>query len=171
MLAVQFLYQQEFHPESDDLEEDWLCFTEELKPPAKAAEFGRMLVRGVMKNLPDFNARLVRMLENWDLKRVGLVEKNILRLALFELLHRPDIPPVVALNEAVELAKELSGDDAGKFVNGLLDRVLKTLNRPLRAPVGGKDKSKPKVPHAEPAPPAPPAPPADPNAFQHFDED
>jgi N utilization substance protein B len=138
MLAVQFLYQREFHPESESADADYRVFTEELKPERKAAEFGRVLMLGVVKHQPEFDALIVRLLENWDFKRVGLVERNILRLALFELHYRNDIPPVVTLNEAVEIAKELSGDEAGRFVNGLLDRVMKSLQRPLRTATGRK---------------------------------
>jgi N utilization substance protein B len=72
--------------------------------------------------------------ENWDFKRIAVVDRNILRLAIYELLFRDDIPPVVSINEAIELAKRFSTEDSSKFVNGILDRVKKDLSRPLRSP-------------------------------------
>ena len=60
------------------------------------------------------------------------VDRNILRLAVYEMLHREDIPPVVSINEAVDIAKKFSTDDSGKFVNGILDKVISQLDRPAR---------------------------------------
>jgi N utilization substance protein B len=66
---------------------------------------------------------------------MGAVDRNVMRLALFEMNFCPDIPPVVSINEAIELAKELSSDESGKFVNGILDRARKEVDRPARASV------------------------------------
>jgi N utilization substance protein B len=140
MLAVQFLFQREFHPDDKDLDKALSFFFEETKAAKAAAEFARVLVRGVVAHQVESDEKLVLISENWDLKRIGIVERNILRLALFELNHRPDIPPVVTVNEAVVLAKELSSEESGKFVNGLLDRVMKTLDRPLRVSAGKASK-------------------------------
>jgi N utilization substance protein B len=68
-------------------------------------------------------------LENWDLGRVALVDKNILRFALAELLYFADVPPAVIINEAIEIARRFSTDDAGRFVNGLLDRFAREHRR------------------------------------------
>ena len=62
------------------------------------------------------------------------VDRNILRIALYEINYRPDIPPVVAVNEALDITKELSSEESAKFVNGILDRALKDVDRPLRSP-------------------------------------
>jgi N utilization substance protein B len=70
---------------------------------------------------------------------MGAVDRNVMRIALFEMMHRPDIPPVVSINEAVDLAKELSSEESGRFVNGVLDRARKDLDRPARAPAGRSD--------------------------------
>jgi transcription antitermination protein NusB len=63
------------------------------------------------------------------------VDRNVLRLAIYEMLYRDDIPPVVSINEAIELAKAYGGADSGRFVNGILDRIRKDLDRPAREPV------------------------------------
>lgn len=66
---------------------------------------------------------------------MAIVDRNVLRLAIFEMLHRDDIPPIVSINEAVDIAKKFSTDDSGKFVNGILDKVRGELMRPARATV------------------------------------
>ena len=70
--------------------------------------------------------------KNWDFHRIAAVDRNIMRLAIFEMLHREDIPPVVSINEAVDIAKKFSTEDSGKFVNGILDKVRSQLMRPAR---------------------------------------
>jgi N utilization substance protein B len=69
---------------------------------------------------------------NWELHRMAAVDRNILRLAIYEMLYREDIPPVVSINEAVDVAKKFSTQDSGKFVNGILDKVKSELMRPGR---------------------------------------
>ena len=70
--------------------------------------------------------------ENGDVKRMARVDRNILRIAIYEMKFRDDIPPVVSINEAVDIARDFSGAGSGKFVNGILDRISKNLGRPLR---------------------------------------
>ncbi len=102
--------------------------------PAKPAvrEFAQPLIDGMVAHLPEIDERIRRYCENFDLKRLAPVDRNVLRLAIFEMLHRNDIPPVVSINEAIELAKMFGGPDSGRFVNGVLDRVKGDLSRPLR---------------------------------------
>ncbi|MBM3253318.1 MAG: transcription antitermination factor NusB, partial [Candidatus Omnitrophica bacterium] len=83
------------------------------------------LVEGTIKNLDNIDSVVSRYATNWRLKRMAVVDRNILRLATYELLYLEDIPPKVAINEAVELAKKFGDSDSGKFVNGVLDRILK----------------------------------------------
>ncbi len=89
-------------------------------------------IDGVSLKLEALDKEIKRNSENWDMHRMGGVDRNVLRLAFYELLHCPDVPPVVAVNEAVQLAKELSSEESGKFVNGILDNVMRKLDRPLR---------------------------------------
>ena len=70
--------------------------------------------------------------QHWELHRIAAVDRNVMRLAIFEMLHRDDIPPVVSINEAVDIAKKFSTQDSGKFVNGILDKVKGELMRPAR---------------------------------------
>jgi N utilization substance protein B len=89
--------------------------------------FLEALVMGVSEHRAEIDEKLTQLSRNWRVERIARVERNILRLALFELEHRPDIPARVALNEAIELAKAFGAADAPAFVNGLLDSALHQL--------------------------------------------
>lgn len=130
LLAVQFLFQREFN--TGDLAEALTLFWEGRKTGDKVRAFAEELIRGVETRLGELDDTLKTYAENWDINRMAVVDRNILRVGLFEMRHRPDIPPVVSINEAVELAKEFSGLEAGRFVNGILDRASKDLLRPAR---------------------------------------
>lgn len=86
-------------------------------------EFALAIVRGVHRHREELDGLIGVHARDWRLERMPLVDRNVLRIGLYELLHDPDVPPAVAIDEAVELAKELSTDDSGRFVNGILARV------------------------------------------------
>jgi N utilization substance protein B len=86
----------------------------------------------MIAHLPEIDDRVRRYCENYEFHRISAVDRNVLRLAIYEMLFRDDIPPVVSINEAIELAKMFGGPDSGRFVNGILDRVKDDLSRPLR---------------------------------------
>jgi transcription antitermination factor NusB len=86
----------------------------------------------MLAHLPEIDDKIKRYTENYDIQRLSPVDRNVLRLAIYEMLYREDIPPVVSINEAIELAKTFGGSDSGRFVNGILDRVKDDLSRPLR---------------------------------------
>jgi N utilization substance protein B len=94
--------------------------------------FADPLIRGTIEHRAAIDAEIMKHAKNWDLHRMAVVDRNILRLALFEMFHRDDIPPVVSINEAVDIAKKFSTEDSGKFVNGILDKVKGELMRPSR---------------------------------------
>ncbi len=130
LLAVQFLFQRDFN--SGDLEEALGDFWRDRRVSAKVRGFTETLIRGVEGRLADLDNRLSAYAENWDLRRMAAVDRNIMRVALFEMLFCFEIPPVVSINEAVELAKQFNGIESGRFVNGILDRARKDLKRPAR---------------------------------------
>lgn len=111
--------------------------------PAKprVREFAQPLIAGMIEHLPEIDERIRKYCENYEFRRISPVDRNILRLAIYEMLYRDDIPPVVSINEAIELAKTFGGGDSGRFVNGILDRVRKDLTRPLREPVSKQTSS------------------------------
>ena len=149
--ALQFLFQSEFN-RADSLDEGFRLFWEHRDaepspakdaPPdaaaaktdrarAKARLFAEELARGVIAHHPDIDPLIAKHAENWEIDRMGTVDRNAMRIAVFEMLYRDDIPPVVSINEAVELAKAYSSIESGKFVNGILDRIRKGLDRPAR---------------------------------------
>jgi N utilization substance protein B len=95
--------------------------------------FADKLIRGVLENRSALDRSIQEHAENWDLNRMAVVDRNILRLAIYEMHYRDDIPPVVSINEAVDVAKKYSTQDSGKFVNGILDKIKGELSRPARA--------------------------------------
>ncbi len=130
--AVQFHFWRDMHGDGapEQMEDFWeFC-------PAKplVREFAQPLIDGMVEHLAEIDERIGRYCENFNLKRIAPVDRNVLRLAIFEMLYRDDIPPVVSINEAIELAKTFGGPDSGRFVNGILDRVKGDLSRPLREP-------------------------------------
>ena len=102
-------------------------------------DFAQPLIEGMVEHLLEIDERIRRYCENYEFRRISVVDRNVLRLAIYEMLYRDDIPPVVSINEAIELAKTYGGGESGRFVNGILDRVRKDLDRPAREPVTKRD--------------------------------
>ena len=129
-VAVQFLVYCDLNQGAGPAtaEEFW-----DLRPASKSIrEFALDLVEGVLRHRGETDERIGRYAENYDLHRLAVVDRNILRLAIYEMLHRNDIPPVVSINEAIEIAKRFGTEESSRFVNGILDRVKLDLTRPLR---------------------------------------
>ncbi|VVM08340.1 N utilization substance protein B [Methylacidimicrobium tartarophylax] len=130
--AVQFLYQWGIRqqPASREILEDFWALS-----PASASvrRFAEDLILGAIDHVSSLDERIEEYVENWQIERLAAVDRSILRVALYELFFRGEIPPVVSVNEAVEVAKQLSSEESGRFVNGVLDRALRDVNRPLRA--------------------------------------
>ncbi len=122
--ALQILYQLDITSDTPEnaLDNFWSNQKEE-EIDADLKEFSSDLVKGVAKNLEEIDKQIVQFAKNWQLKRMAVVDRNIMRLGCFELLYRDDIPPKVSINEAVELAKKFSGIESGKFVNAILDKI------------------------------------------------
>jgi len=133
--TVQLLFQLDLNP--DDLDTVFERFWTERKTDAKAREFTEGLVRGVRDNLGKIDGMLGKYAEHWDIHRMGVIDRNVIRMAIYEMLFCNDIPPVVSINEAVDIAKYFSRTESGKFVNGILDRISKDLDRPARRAVDG----------------------------------
>ena len=154
--AVQFLFQHDLNPLTD-LEAELATFWNsqraaaiedeksghatwgekvELPPPtveeAETRLFAEPLIKGVLEHRDAIDEHIKKHAKNWDFHRIAAVDRNIMRLAIFEMLHRQDIPPVVSINEAVDIAKKFSTEDSGKFVNGILDKIKGELMRPAR---------------------------------------
>lgn len=88
-------------------------------------DFTSKLVTGTIQNKPEIDKLITRYAANWTILRMATIDRNIIRMAVFELLYTPEVPPKVCINEAVDLAKKFGDMDSGKFVNGVLDRINK----------------------------------------------
>jgi N utilization substance protein B len=135
-LAVQFLYQ--FDLNGGSLEEALPLFWQ-TQPEVNDAgrQFAEQLIHGVVERRAVIDEKIGKYTEHWDLPRIAAVDRNIMRLAIYEMLYRDDIPPVVSINEAVDIAKKYSTRESGAFVNGILDRLKADLTRPSRTAAGG----------------------------------
>ncbi|MEX0324684.1 MAG: transcription antitermination factor NusB [Puniceicoccaceae bacterium] len=129
--AIQFLYQWSINT-TDDLPGALRLFYEEMEQPRDYYGFADDLIHGVIHHLEEIDGIIQKYLRNWDFDRIAKVDLAILRLAIYEMLKRTDIPPIVSINEAIDLSKEFSIPDAKRFINGILDQFKLTLDRPLR---------------------------------------
>jgi N utilization substance protein B len=91
--------------------------------------YAEAIVRGTEEHREAVDAEIRRTAEHWVMERMAAVDRNILRLAAYELLFRDDIPPAVAINEALEVAKKYSSSESVSFINGVLDKIARSLNR------------------------------------------
>ena len=153
--AVQFLFQHDLNPPENldrALNEFWDTQRAaaiagekgpatwgqpvELPPPtteeAEMRLFADPLIRGTLEHRNAIDELIKGHAKNWEFHRIAAVDRNIMRLAIYEMLHREDIPPIVSINEAVDIAKKFSTQDSGKFVNGILDKIKGELMRPAR---------------------------------------
>ncbi|RME73119.1 MAG: transcription antitermination factor NusB [Verrucomicrobia bacterium] len=132
--AMQFLYSWSLNP-SEDLEADLQQFFADKDRPRDYYAFAEQLIHGTIENLDVIDEKIRSLAENWDFDRIARVDLAILRLAIFEMLFRKDIPPVVSINEAIDLSKTFSSADSRRFINGILDRVKDQLDRPARSAI------------------------------------
>ncbi len=109
-------------------------FWEFCPAPERVREFAQPLIEGMVAHLPDVDDRIRRYCENYEFRRISAVDRNVLRLAIYEMLYRDDIPPVVSINEAIDLSKQYSTADSKRFINGILDRMKDKLGRDSRKP-------------------------------------
>jgi transcription antitermination factor NusB len=119
--ALKILYRIEISSES--VESSINDFWPRENHSGEIMDFANNLVKGIYKNLQEINSMISKYADNWEIKRIAVIDKNIIRMGIFELLFMPDIPPKVSINEAIELAKKYGDVDSGKFVNGVLDKI------------------------------------------------
>lgn len=129
--AVQFLYAWSLNTPKN-LADDLRIFFENCEQPREHYAFGEELIQGVIQHSADIDAHIKALAHNWDFDRIAKIDLAILRVAIFEMMFRKDIPPVVSINEAIDLSKEFSNADAKRFINGILDRLKSQLGRDAR---------------------------------------
>lgn len=123
-LALQILYKRDLNPEP--LETILDSFWQMNPVPSEVRTYAERLVEGTLLHLAELDAILEKHTEHWEIRRMAVVDRNILRFAAYELLFVEDVPPKVVINEAINIAKKFSQEESGKFVNGILDRINHT---------------------------------------------
>jgi transcription antitermination protein NusB len=127
--AVQFLYQSDLN---SGAARDTYYAMRGISPSAR--RFCDQILDGVAAHGDAVDVLIQKSTRNYDFHRISAVDRNILRVAVHEMLHCPEIPPVVSINEAIEVAKKFGTEESGRFVNGILDHIRAGLGRPARTP-------------------------------------
>lgn len=122
-LSLQVLFQLDTGAKDQTPEEAFSLFCRSFDAPPEARNYAWELVVGVRQHLNALDAELNQASEHWRLDRMSVVDRNILRLALYEMRHLPDVPLKVSLNEAIDLGKKYGTEESGAFINGVLDRI------------------------------------------------
>ena len=128
--AVQYLYHYDLNSGENSGTPDDFWELRPAKPNVR--EFAMQLLAGVHEHAAEIDKRIARYAENYQISRMLAVDRNILRLAIYEMNFASDVPPVVAINEAIEIAKKFGADESSRFINGILDRAKQDVVRPLR---------------------------------------
>ena len=127
-VAMQTLYERDFHGgKMEDPDAATARNLEEFAPGLDDKGFAKELVDGVLKHQKDIDATITKYAPAWPLPQITIVDRNILRIGVFELKHSDTVPSKVAINEAIELAKTFGGESSGKFVNGVLGAIFKDM--------------------------------------------
>ena len=131
--AFRFLFQWEFNP-TDRLSEDLREFIERLEHEEEYYAYSFELVDGVLDKIEILDSIIKDLVTNWDFSRIAKADLALLRVALYEIKYRLDVPPVVIIDETLEISKEFSSANSKKFLNGVLDKALEQIKRPARKP-------------------------------------
>lgn len=129
-IAMQTLYQWDFNGSQDKEINDLLAYNvKEFAPSFNDEGFALHLVEGVLKNKEEIDDLIKKYATEWPIEQITIVDRNILRLGIYELKFDPEIPSKVAINEAIEVAKTYGGESSGKFVNGVLGAIYKEMEK------------------------------------------
>ena len=131
-LALQTLYQWRLR--GDDFVDEVRPFLQEQTEDRHVRAFALELAQGCREHLAQIDAEIARVARHWDLARMAVIDVTVLRMAVFEMMFRPDIPPKVSISEAVRLAKKFSTAESGAFVNGILDALMARLSAGASGP-------------------------------------
>jgi len=129
--AFRFLYQWEMNP-PEDLATELHEFLERFEKNEGFFNYAIELVDGILDKLEEVDALISELVTNWEFSRIAKTDLAILRLGIYEILYRIDVPPVVVIDEALEISKDFSSDNSRKFLNGVLDQASKRSGRPNR---------------------------------------
>lgn len=126
-ITLQALYQFDIQRQIEESDprgaDDFEGFIVESTDDPEVRDYARRLLDGILDSLEELDAQIAAVSENWRLNRTAAVDRCVLRIGLYEMLESPEVPPKVAINEAIDLAKKFSAEQSGAFVNGILDRI------------------------------------------------
>ena len=130
-IVMQSLYEWDFYGQNKDLKKIVERNIGEFGPGLEEADFIWKLIEGVTSHLSQLNKIIEKAAPEWPIDKITVVDRNVLRIGLYELLYenREEVPPKVAINEAIELAKSFGGESSGKFINGVLGTVFKEMEK------------------------------------------
>lgn len=126
-IAVQTLYQWDFNDQKENIDDILKNDKESFAPDFDDGGFIEHLVHGVIEHQAEIDGLIIKYAPEWPLEQITIIDRNVLRLGTFELKYDPNIPAKVAINEAIELAKNFGGESSGKFVNGVLGAIFKEI--------------------------------------------
>jgi N utilization substance protein B len=132
--ALQILFQLEFN--SGDPRTLLRVYWEHQKAPREVSEYGTWIVERILAHGEDVDRAIQSASKNWRLARMAVVDRNVLRIAVAELLYEKTLAPAIVMNEAIEIAKRFSGEESAVFVNGVLDAVVRLLGKTADNPAG-----------------------------------
>ena len=142
-IAMQALFEWDFQGKhNDNIEEIIKRNVEEFAPGIEESDFVGALVKGTLKNLSTIDVLIEKCAPEWPLDQVTLIDRNVLRLGIYELMHGSyeEVPPKVAINEAIELAKTFGGESSARFVNGVLGTIYREMGEPMKDDTSKKHK-------------------------------
>lgn len=140
-IAMQYLFSCDMTGDFPELGRFDEFFEEEMKPQhnlsdnrysRKSRELAEHLISGVALNMDEIDGKIKSFARNWEWERISLVDRNIMRVAVYEMLFDMDVPPIVSINEGVEIARDYSDEKSANFINGVLNAVKDSLDRPER---------------------------------------
>ncbi|QQS23060.1 transcription antitermination factor NusB [bacterium] len=139
-IALQSLFEWDFHNQQENLDEIFDRVFKEFCPKSDDDSFAKVLLDGVVKNHEEIDKIIVKHAPEWPIAQITVIDRNVLRLGIYEMLFLKETPPRVVINEAVEMGKSFGGDSSGKFVNGVLGALYKEL--PPEEKVENKEETK-----------------------------
>lgn len=131
--AFRYLFQWEMNP-AENLSEDLNVYLERLEGEEEFFTYAIQLVDGIIEKLGIIDSIIKELVDNWEFSRIAKTDLALLRVAIFEIKYRLDVPPIVIINETLEISKDFSSENSRKFLNGVLDKAMEQMNRPTRKP-------------------------------------
>ena len=131
--AFRFIFQWEMNP-SDDVQIDLNEYFDYLTQSEEYFAYSIELIGGVLEKVKILDSIITELVENWEFSRIAKIDLALLRVAIYEIKYRLDVPPVVIIDEALEISKDFSDDQSRKFLNGVLDKAMLQIARPARKP-------------------------------------